>query len=74
MRNYTLFYKKLKYFVRNLYLDGQIAEKLSVLKPQRLRLLIFFFIFIVILKIQKIIMIKTCEEKHLSAVQTLIVK
>ena len=28
--------------MRNLYWDGQIAKKLSVLKPQRLRNLYFF--------------------------------
>ena len=32
-------------FIRNLYLDGQIAKKLSVLKPQRLRNFYFFFHF-----------------------------
>ena len=33
---YTLFYEKLIY-IRNLYWDGQIAKKLSVLELQRLR-------------------------------------
>ena len=32
-------------FIRNLYWDGQIAKKLSVLMPQRLKNLQFFFSF-----------------------------
>ena len=37
--------------MRNLYWDGQISKKLSVLKPQRLRNLRLIFIFsIIILK------------------------
>ena len=32
-------------FIRNLYWDGQIAKKLSVLRPQGLRNFCFFFHF-----------------------------
>ena len=49
---YTLFFIR-NSFVRNLYWDGQIAKKLSVLKPQRLRNFYFFLFFnfsIIILK------------------------
>ena len=72
---YALFLIRNSY-IRNFYWDGQIAKKLSVLKPQRLRNFLIFFghFFIVILKIRKLIMVKTCLEKHLSAVQTLKMK
>ena len=36
-------------FIRNLYWDSQIAKKLSVLKPQRLRNLCFSYHFLIII-------------------------
>ena len=49
-----------------------MAKKLSVLKPQRLRNLVFFFHgLITVLRIQFLILIKTCSEKNLSMVQNL---
>ena len=62
-------------FTRNLYWDRKIAEKLSVLKLQRLRNFRLFFVFsIIILKTQQLILIKTCSEKNYFVVQTLTVK
>ena len=46
-------------FIRNLYWNGQIAKKLSVLKPQRLRNFYFFALFFFFFFIFSIIILKT---------------
>ena len=70
----TLFFIR-NSFIRNLYWGGQIAKKLSVLKPQRLKNFQFFFHFQYHNFEDTVTnLIKTCSEKNLFAVQTYTVK
>ena len=62
-------------FIRHLYWDNPIAKKLSVLKPLR-NLESFFYFLIIILRIQQLILIKTCfnRKESLCGTNSYIVK
>ena len=68
----TLFFIR-NSFIRNLYWGGQIAKKLSVLKPQRLKNFFFFHFQYHNFEDTVTNLIKTCSEKNLFVVQTLTV-
>ena len=56
--------------IRNLYWDGQITNKDSLLKPQRLKILVIFSCSYYNFEDTVTNLIKTCLEKNLSVVQT----